>query len=148
MHIHTHVYIYIDICITFYIPMTFFLRIFIDARAPTLDHPRLDPHWFSQAMESSHLLSRPPSNSSSSNKQPPQILLVGRSMLFSSFLFGYQLQFCFNSVKRMLMDVGCLHASHCTASNQDSEYLHIFTCLTSRSSMASRKMGLSHAYIA
>ena len=33
---------------------------------------------------------------------------------------------CFNRVKRMLMDVGCLHASHCTGSNQDSEYLHIF----------------------
>ena len=62
--------------------------------------------------------------------------------------FWLSVAICFNRVKRMLMDVACLHASHCTASNQHSEYLHIFTCLTSLSSMASRKMGLSHVYVA
>ena len=78
--------------------------------------------------------------------------------VFLSFLFGYPFQYV---SKGTVMHDGCLHAegslkfwsrilwaSHCTASNQHSEYLHIFTCLISLSSMASRKMGLSHAYIA
>lgn len=116
--------------------MTFFLRIFTDAHAPTLDHPQINwkiqgstrigfprPWKAAISCQDHQATAVHPTNSL------PKFFWLG-DPCFSrpSFLgISYQLQFCFNRVKRMLMDVGCLHASHCIASNQDSEYLHIFT---------------------